>query len=73
MNSESIHDEYEIVPLRNVKEVEKKILKMEKISNVSFISNNDKGTVNKKRLGMTSMLLPMNRVKARWEFIKYAA
>ena len=71
-NAESIHDKFEKMPMGNLNKVGGKVLSLEKISNISFISKNDKGMVNKKMLGMMNMLLSMNRNKAKWEFIKYS-
>ena len=42
----SLNDEFEMFPKGNVKEVGKKIIKMEGISNFTLISNNDKGEIN---------------------------
>ena len=46
---------------------------MKGISNFTLISNNDKGFINKTRIGMLSMLYPMNRADARWDFIRLSA
>ena len=67
-----IHDSEEINYKNDLQKVSERILVKSEIPNFVRISNADKFKINNFRLSMLNMLLPMDRVQAKIDFMAFA-
>ena len=68
----SLHDPYEYLFKSSLEDIENKVEDTSKIKSFTRVTNSDKKSIFQSRLRLYTLLLPMDRKKAKEDFIEFS-